>query len=490
MNRFRSSQWDHRGKGSEIMKSKSSNRRTQIGALIIVIWLVLLLPSVVHANGFRVLPQSASAAGQGNAFTAQSDDPSALFYNPSGITQLNGIQLTGGGLIIGGTTHFTNSATGARSEGGLAGTVATPLPLHFYLTANLKPIANALDMNVLERLTVGLSVFSPFGLNGSWPKNGPLNTSLTDVDLPLIEIRPVLAVKLTESFSLAVGADVYTFQDLLGEGKAVTQFRSSGAPGLPPAGTPLEVNGKDTAVGFNLSLHYTPCLVSEGRPHCSLGLQYRSRAHLRLDGKFIAGGTPIAKARTNLVLPQSLTVGAAIWPIRDAQAEWKIEFDADWTDWSQFKNTDVQLSNGSVIRVPRNWRDSFTPMLGTEYKWIDPAILPNWDLTVRAGYLYSTNVVPHETFDPALPDNDNHTVTVGLGFLCRAGGKFAGVLPCGGEGSWYRPSAIGFDLAYQAAIFETRHISGNRPPLTSPAVVNGTYKTVQHLGLISLRVNF
>jgi long-chain fatty acid transport protein len=472
------------------MSRRSFNGRTQIGALITVIWVVLLLPSVVRANGFRLLPQSASAAGQGNAFTAQSDDPSALFYNPAGISQLEGIQFMGGALLIGGTTHFTNSATGARSQGGLAGSIASPPPMHFYFTANLKPMANTLDVNGLERVTVGLGVFSPFGLKGSWPKNGPLNTSLTNVDLPLIEVRPAIAVKLTENFSLAVGADIYTFQDLVGEGKVVTQFRSSGAPGLPPAGTPIEVNGKDTAAGFNLSLHYAPCVSENSLPWCSFGGQYRSRANLSLDGKFLAGGTPIAKARTTLVLPQSFTLGAAVWPIRDNQNEWKLEFDADWTDWSQFKNTDVHLSNGSVIRVPRKWKDSFTPMIGTEYKWIDAAILRNWDVTARAGYLYSTNVVPDVTFDPALPDNDNHTVTVGLGFLCKAGGKFAGLLPCGEQGAWYWPSAIGFDLAYQAAIFETRHISGNRPPLTSPAVVNGTYRTVQHLGLISMRVNF
>ena len=472
------------------MPRRSFSDRTQIGALISLIWVVLFLPSLLWANGFRLLPQSASAAGQGDAFTAQSNDPSALFYNPAGITQLEGVQFMGGALLIGGTTHFTNSATGARSQGGLAGTVATPPPMHFYFTANLKPMADALEVNGLERVTVGLAVFSPFGLKGSWPKNGPLNTSLTNVDLPLIEIRPAVALKLTENLSLAVGADIYTFQDLVGEGKVVTQFRSSGAPGLPPAGTPIEVTGKDTAAGFNLSLHYAPCVSENSLPWCSFGGQYRSRANLSLDGKFLAGGTPIAKAQTTLVLPQSFTLGAAVWPVRDKQTEWKLEFDLDWTDWSQFKNTDVHLSNGSVIRVPRKWKDSFTPMIGIEYKWVDPAILRNWDASARAGYLYSTNVVPHQTFDPALPDNDNHTVTVGLGLLCKAGGKFAGLLPCGGQGAWYQPSAIGFDLAYQAAIFETRHISGNRPPLTSPAVVNGTYRTVQHLGLISMRVNF
>ena len=191
--------------------SQSGYTRLHTGLLITVFVISSVTPSTSRANGFRLLPQSAGAAGQGDAFAAQSDDPSAIFYNPAGMTQLDGVQFMGGALLIGGTTHFTNRATGVRSQGGLADTVATPLPMHFYLTANLKPVASALDMNALERVTVGLGVFSPFGLKGRWPKNGPLNTSLTKVDLPLIEIRPALAIKLTEKFSFAAGADIYTF---------------------------------------------------------------------------------------------------------------------------------------------------------------------------------------------------------------------------------------------------------------------------------------
>jgi hypothetical protein len=49
---------------------------------------LLALPSALFASGFRILDQSASAVGQSGAFTAQADDPSALHYNPAGMTQL------------------------------------------------------------------------------------------------------------------------------------------------------------------------------------------------------------------------------------------------------------------------------------------------------------------------------------------------------------------------------------------------------------------
>lgn len=463
-----------------------SQRRLQIA----VFWLTLIVPSVAQATGFRMFPQSASGAGQSDAFVAQSDDPSAIFYNPAGVTQLPGVQLMMGTLLVGGGTDFSNLATGAKSFGDLGGPVSSPPPVHFYLTANLRPLAKALDLPVLARMTVGVGVFSPFGLRHRWPEDGPLNTSLTLAVLPLLDIRPVIAYKVTEQLSLAAGVDVYTFASFVGEGGNVSKFRSSGAPGLPPRGTPIEVNGNDTTPGFNLSLRYTPCLLEGKHPWCSFGFQYRSRATLHLNGQFLEAGTALTTARTTLVLPQSFTFGVAVWPLLARGHEWKVEVDLDKTDWSSFRNTDVHLGTGTVIPVPRNWSNTLTFMVGTEYKWIDPATLPHWDVTARAGWQHSATPVPSQTFDPGIPDSDKNILSIGMGFLCKAGGRFADLIPCGEQGGWYRPSAISLDVAYQAAIYDTRHINDNQPPLTLPAVVNGRYSTVHHAGFVTLGIKF
>lgn len=461
-------------------------RRLQIAAF----WLTLVVPSVAQATGFRIFSQSASGAGQADAFVAQSDDPSAIYYNPAGLTQLSGVQLMMGALLVGGGTDFTQRATGAESFGNLDGPVANPPPLHFYLTANLRPVAQALDLPVLTRMTVGVGVFSPFGLRHRWPEDGPLKTSLTFASLPLLDIRPVIAYKVTEQLSLAAGADIYTFASFVGEGGYVMQFKSSGASGLPPSGTPLEVNGNDTSPGFNLSLRYTPCLLESKRPWCSFGFQYRSRATLHMEGEFLQAGTAMTSARTKLVLPQSFTFGGAVWPLLVRGHEWKIEVDLDKTDWSAFHDTDVHLGTGTVIHIPRNWSNTLTFMVGTEYKWIDPAALPHWDVTARAGWQHSATPVPSRTFDPAVPDSDKNILSVGMGFLCKAGGRFAGLIRCGEQGRRYSPSAISLDVAYQAAIYDTRHIADNRPPLTLPAVVNGRYSTVHHAGSVTLGIKF
>jgi long-chain fatty acid transport protein len=43
-----------------------------------------------YGLGFRIADQNAEATARGNAFTATADNPSAVFYNPAGITELSG----------------------------------------------------------------------------------------------------------------------------------------------------------------------------------------------------------------------------------------------------------------------------------------------------------------------------------------------------------------------------------------------------------------
>ena len=47
----------------------------------------------VSANGFRLPDQDAFATARGEAFVATADNPSAIYYNPAGITQVEGNNL-------------------------------------------------------------------------------------------------------------------------------------------------------------------------------------------------------------------------------------------------------------------------------------------------------------------------------------------------------------------------------------------------------------
>jgi long-chain fatty acid transport protein len=442
--------------------------------------------SIVHAAGFRILEQSASATAQSGAFTAQADDPSAIYYNPAGMTQLRGVQTSLGTNLAGGHTSFTNPA-GVTARGDFGGSIAFPPPSNLFVTANLKD----LGVTALGDLTAGLAVLSPFGILYRYSNNGPFSTAVTSQTLPLIDIKPTLAYKVNDQLSIGLGADIYTFFSFWGAGQAVTKFNSSGGPGLPPAGTPLEINGGGTAGGFNASLLYTPFRNADGKPLVNVGFQYRSQATLPLNGQFLANGGTVADASTTLVLPQTLTGGIALWPVRNKDHEWKLEMDIDYTGWKSIRNTDVHLSNGTTIPFPQNWRSAYTVMFGTEYKWLQLEQLPHWEVTARGGYWHSQTPIPDSSFLPTVPDADQHSLSVGLGLLCKENGRFLGLFECGNsERGLFAPKALGLDLAYQALLYETRTVTGNLNPVAIPGSVNGTYQTTFHVGAINLRVNF
>ncbi|HET6675748.1 MAG TPA: outer membrane protein transport protein, partial [Nitrospiraceae bacterium] len=249
--------------------------------------------------------------------------------------------------------------------------------------------------------------------------------------------------------------------------------------------TGMELNGKDTAAGFNVSMLYTALRNAEGQPLVNIGLIYRSQATLHLDGQFLANGARLADARSTFVLPQIITGGIAVWPVRNAAREWKLELDVDYTGWKSVRNLDTSLSNGLTLPVPLNWTSSYTIMVGTEYKWLKPELLPEWDIAARAGYWNAQHAIPDATFNPAIPDADSHAVSIGLGLFCQGNGRFVGVIPCGGSDRAIRPKGIGLDLAYKAVLYENRTISGNLNP-----TVNGTYSTTLHVGSINLRLVF
>jgi long-chain fatty acid transport protein len=458
----------------------------------VLLGLLLIAPHQGFAGGFRIIDQSASATGQSSAFTAQADDPSAVYYNPAGMTQLRGVQLSLGTLLIGGSTSYTSTfpgTFGATATGNFGNSVASPPPTNFYITANLKD----LGLTALGDLSAGFAVVAPFGTLYNWPNNGPFNTALTSQALELFDFKPTLAYKLNDQLSVGLGMDIYTFLNFWGEGQVETKFNASPflAPlGIPP-GAPIEINGKDTALGFNASFMYTPFRNADGKPLANVGFVYRSQATLQLDGQFLVGGALAADASTTLVLPQVLTGGVALWPVRDKEREWKLELDVDYTGWKSVRNTDVHLSSGATIPVPRNWSNSFMTMIGTEYKFLQLEQLPHWEVALRGGYWYSQTPIPDSSFSPGVPDANSNAISVGLGLLCKGEGRFFGVIPCDSSGgSPLLPKAIALDLAYQAILYESRTVTGSVPPLTLPGTVDGTYQTTHHIGAINLRMNF
>src|SRR5215475_9240351 len=107
-------------------------------------------PGHVLALGTRIPNQDAEAIGRGNAFTATADNPSALYYNPAGITQLEGHNVQAGCLLYMNIYADYDSPSGERFENKHK---LLPIPnLGYVFTPKDQPFS------------FGLGVYAPFGL--------------------------------------------------------------------------------------------------------------------------------------------------------------------------------------------------------------------------------------------------------------------------------------------------------------------------------------
>src|SRR6185295_8831643 len=98
----------------------------------------------------------------------------AVYYNPAGLPQVRGVQLSLGTNFVGGTASFRNAA-GQTAAGDFGGRIASPPPSTFYLTANLPD----LGLTALGPLVAGFAILPPFGISVRYPTNGPFATAVT-----------------------------------------------------------------------------------------------------------------------------------------------------------------------------------------------------------------------------------------------------------------------------------------------------------------------
>src|SRR5258708_8519820 len=102
-----------------------SRSRTQ---LALFLGTLLVFAVKAQAVGYRLPNQDPEAIARGNAFAATADNPSAIYYNPAGITQLEGQQISGGIYAVSaGPTHTSPTPTTTNTHSDFH-----PLPQLYY----------------------------------------------------------------------------------------------------------------------------------------------------------------------------------------------------------------------------------------------------------------------------------------------------------------------------------------------------------------------
>src|SRR5208282_4193280 len=194
------------------------------------------LPLTLSANGFRLADQDAFATARGEAFVATADNPSAIYYNPAGITQLEGNNLRAGiyGIYLDPSFGPPNSGNTYHSSDNLA---AVPQFFYTYTPEKLP-------------LSFGLGVFAPYGGSMDWPDGTGFRTVATQGDLTYLTLNPVVAVKLLPNLSFGAGVMVNYVDMDLEQGLRPSY--------LPPAINFFRFKGDGWSVGYNLGLHWQP----------------------------------------------------------------------------------------------------------------------------------------------------------------------------------------------------------------------------------------
>ncbi len=356
--------------------------------LMVLISLGWACPSL--GAGFAILQQGTGAMGQGNAFVAQADDPSAVFFNPAGITDLEGSQTYAGGTFI------IPRITYKGNDGSREATVTKVyFPPHLYFTRQ-----------VTEDFAMGIGIFSPFGLSTVWHGNWEGRYLTTYSRLTTVNFNPNLAYRWRR-LSVAAGFNAMSGELVLKKRLPLYYINPILADGTQ------ELSDTTWGYGYNLGLLY------KFDRQWSLGLSYRSKIKLDFDSAEAKFDVPAAMApffqktgaEGELELPPSLTCGISYRP----NDRWAMEFDLTWTGWSTYEEVRIEFDDpvgptGTTEFVqPKKWRDVLAYRFGIKY-------MPSPEYTFRFGYIFDQSPVPRSTLDPQLPDGNRDIYALGLDY--------------------------------------------------------------------------
>ena len=276
----------------------------------LLICLLTAAPSALMANGFRLVSQDAFAAARGEAFVATADNPSAIHYNPAGLSQLEGHEVRTGlyALHFEPTYQAPDGAANAGKTYDIEKNDAFAPQLYYAYGLPDSPA------------TFGLGIYAPHGASVTWPQDTGFRTVATEGELTYLRINPVAAVEILPGLSLAAGI-MFDSGDI-----ALEQ-------GLRRAELPLEnsfrFEGNDWAMGYNFGLLWK---INE---KLTLGATYRSQVTLGFDGQTNIEQQPIIRptevpAQAEFEFPYTAVLGLSYRPTE----RWNIEFNADFSNWS------------------------------------------------------------------------------------------------------------------------------------------------------------
>ena len=398
--------------------------------------------TLASAAGFALIEQSAS--GMGNAFAgaaATAEDASTIFYNPAGMSKLEGMQITVGAHLIDLSAKFSNSGSSKP-----AAIVTNPLGGNGGDAGGLAVVPNFyFVMPIGDRLNFGVGVNAPFGLKTEYDDAWAGRFQGIKSDLMAINVNPSLSFKVSDALSIGAGVNYQRLDAELTNAVVLAPNTEGRA----------KLKADDDAWGWNVGVLFQPA------PSTKVGASYRSKLEYTLDGTTTvttASGTVVPTAsgptRADVTLPDSFSLSLA----QKLNDQWELLADATFTRWSKINrinivnSTDGTLRDSLVLDFDDTWRYS----VGVNYK-----LNEGW--TLKGGVaLDQSPVKGASSRSVRLPDNDRTWVSIGAAMKIKQSGK----LDFGYSHLFIKDADINFTRSQQA------------PGFTTPTPAPGTASTV------------
>ena len=408
---------------------------------------------LASAAGFALIEQSAS--GMGNAFAgaaATAEDASTVFFNPAGMSRLEGMQITVGAHLIDLSAKFSNSGSSKPAaivtnplggNGGDAGGSAVVPNFYFVM-----PIG--------DRVNFGVGVNAPFGLVTEYDDNWAGRFQGIKSDLKTVNVNPAMSFKVNETFSLGVGLN---FQRLEAE---LTNAVVLGANTEGRA----KLKADDDTWGWNAGVLFQPSSSTR------IGASYRSSLDYELEGTTTVttlGGAVVSPAsgatNADLTLPGSFSLSL----VQGLGDQWEFLADATFTQWSKIDRINIVNSTNGTLRdsLVLDFDDTWRYSIGANYKMND-------DWTLKGGLaLDQSPVKGASSRSVRLPDNDRTWISVGAAMKVKQSGK----LDIGYSHLFIKDADINFTRSQQA------------PGFTTPTPAPGTEKFTRRLSSGNMPTN-
>ena len=321
-----------------------------------------LTTSHAMAAGFQLKEQSSSLQGLSFAgATAKADDLSTIFFNPAGMTRIQGSKMEAHATYIKPSAELTlgsvtPSGAGtpvfADGNGGDAG-VGAVVPALYMVT----------DLD--NGMKFGLSINTPFGLSTKYDDGWAGRYYALESKVETINIQPSLAKKINDKWSVGGGIQL----------QYVSAHLSNAINSTAVTSGVVTTDGKSVMDGDDFALGYTLGVLFEPSDKTRVGLSYRSEIKHTLEGDLDIQGAvgslgvaalSDAEIEADLTTPSTLSLGL----FHEINDQWSVMSDVALTGWSSFSDLTVKNKSNGLVRqsVDESWKDTLFVSVGTEYK--------------------------------------------------------------------------------------------------------------------------